>query len=58
MTLRRATWVQVTYGTNYFGPFYLTHLLLDKLRESGPARIVWVASAAEATGKVDWDDLK
>ncbi len=35
---------ELTFGTNYVGPFLLTGLLLDRLRESAPARIVNVSS--------------
>ena len=35
---------ELAFGTNYVGPFLLTNLLLDRLRESRPARIVNVAS--------------
>jgi retinol dehydrogenase 12 len=37
---------EVTFGTNYLGPFLFTTLLLPCLRESAPARIVNVASKA------------
>ncbi|KAL3154197.1 hypothetical protein ABBQ32_013708 [Trebouxia sp. C0010 RCD-2024] len=49
---------EVTLGTNYFGPFFLTHLLMDRLRASAPARIVWVVSSLEVVGDITWDDLK
>jgi dehydrogenase/reductase SDR family protein 13 len=35
---------ELAFGTNYVGPFLLTGLLLDRLRESAPARIVNVSS--------------
>jgi retinol dehydrogenase-12 len=35
---------ELAFGTNYVGPFLLTALLLDRVRESAPARIVNVSS--------------
>lgn len=36
---------ELAFGTNHVGPFLLTELLTDRLRESAPARVVNVASA-------------
>jgi len=46
-----------TFAVNHLAPFLLTNLLLDRLRQSGPARVVMVASNAQSMGSIDFDDL-
>jgi retinol dehydrogenase-14 len=47
-----------TFALNHLAPFLLTHLLLDRLKEDAPARVVTVASNAQALGRIDFDDLQ
>ena len=47
-----------TFGVNHLAPFLLTNLLLPKLAQSAPARVVVVASEAHRrAGWLDFDDL-
>jgi NAD(P)-dependent dehydrogenase (short-subunit alcohol dehydrogenase family) len=48
---------ETVFAVNHLAPFLLTNLLLDKLRQSGPARIVNVASRAHRDKQLDFDDL-
>ena len=46
---------EITIGTNYIGPFYLTSLLLPRLVDAPNGRIVNVASVAHERVKAfDW----
>ena len=46
-----------TFAVNHLSPFLLTNLLLDRLMQSAEARVVNVASNAQALGRVNFDDL-
>jgi NAD(P)-dependent dehydrogenase (short-subunit alcohol dehydrogenase family) len=51
--------VELTWAVNHLAPFLLTTLLLDRLQESAPARIVTTSSDAHqsAKGGIPFDDL-
>ena len=60
---KRQTTVQgfeQTFGVNHLGHFYLTNLLLGRLIESAPARVINISSAAYrlAHQGMRWDDLQ
>jgi len=46
-----------TFAVNHLAPFLLTHLLLDRLKRGGSARIITVSSNAQALGRINFDDL-
>ena len=50
--------LEMTFALNHLSYFLLTTLLLDTLETGAPARVINVASAAESSAKVDWDDLQ
>ena len=47
-----------TFALNHLAPFLLTHLLLERLEQSTPARVVTVSSNVQAIGRIDFDDLQ
>jgi retinol dehydrogenase-14 len=47
-----------TFALNHLAPYLLTNLLLGRLRQSAPARVVTVSSNAHAQGRIDFDDLQ
>ena len=55
--------VELTFGTNHVGPFFLTNLLIDKVRAAaaknspGDTRIVNVSAGLLHVSAIRWDDL-
>ncbi|TWW70743.1 retinol dehydrogenase 12, like isoform X1 [Takifugu flavidus] len=48
---------EMQIGINHFGHFLLTHLLLDLIKRSAPARIVTVSSMAHSWSSINLDDI-
>ncbi|MFC7502950.1 SDR family oxidoreductase [Nocardioides sp. CPCC 206347] len=54
-----ASGFELAFGTNHVGPFLFTELLREHLIESGPGRIVNVASTAHFQARgIDWDAVR
>lgn len=48
---------EMQIGVNHFGHFLLTHLLIDLIKRSAPARIVTVSSMAHSWGSINLEDI-
>ena len=49
--------VELTFSLNHLSYFLLTHLLLDLLKSSAPARVVNVSSSSHRKARINFDDL-
>lgn len=50
--------LETTFAVNHLAPFLLTNLLLDRIKDSAPARIVHVSSGTHHSGQIEWDNLQ
>ena len=54
-----ASGFEMAFGVNHLGHFLFTQLLLERIRQSAPARIVTVASRAHYRSPgIDWDAVR
>ena len=49
--------LEETFAVNHLAPFLLTNLLLERLKQSAPSRVVIVASDAHFSAALDFDNL-
>ncbi|XP_076231556.1 retinol dehydrogenase 14 [Calliopsis andreniformis] len=49
--------LEMTMATNHYGPFLLTHLLIDLLKKSKPSRIVVVASGLYVLARLNLNNM-
>ncbi|XP_023245685.1 retinol dehydrogenase 14 isoform X2 [Copidosoma floridanum] len=49
--------IEMTMATNHYGPFLLTHLLVDLLKRSAPSRVVVVASELYRLSTLNLDNV-
>lgn len=49
--------IELTWAVNHLAPFLLTTMLLDRLKESAPARIITTASEAHQGAHIPFSDL-
>ena len=50
--------METTLAINHLAPFLLTDLLLDRLKQSAPSRVITISSEAERMGKMNFEDIQ
>jgi NAD(P)-dependent dehydrogenase (short-subunit alcohol dehydrogenase family) len=50
--------IEMSFAVNHLAPFLLTHLLLDRLKQNAPARIVNVSSTVHYDAPLRFDNLQ
>jgi retinol dehydrogenase-14 len=50
--------IETTFAINHLAPFLLTNLLLERLEESAPSRVITVSSEAQRWGNMDFEDIQ
>jgi len=49
--------IELTWALNHLAPFLLTNLLLERLKESAPARVITTSSDAHRGAHIPFDDM-
>jgi len=50
--------IETTLATNHLAPFLLTNLLIGRLEQSAPSRVITVSSEAQRWGTMDFEDMQ
>jgi NAD(P)-dependent dehydrogenase (short-subunit alcohol dehydrogenase family) len=50
--------IETTLTINHLAPFLLTNLLLERLEQSAPSRVITVSSEAQRWGTMDFEDMQ
>jgi len=50
--------IESNWAVNYFGPYLLTHLLLDRIKNTASARIVNLTTNTDFIDEIDFNDIE